>query len=562
VPLRARFRLSIHAFRISGANGSLRLVQLARLASVTGRWAYTVTLAVFAYRSAGAGGVALAALVRLGPAAAAAPFAGALIRRFRLDRLLLCSGVLRTIALAGVGAVVLLDGPSWAVYALAGVESALSTVIRPAQNSLLPTLSRTPEELTSNNLALSVIESCGVFLGPLIGAALLHGTSIGIVFIAAASAYLVSALLLIPIRTPRQEPRADTASRKGFITEALAGARAVAGDKATRIVVVLCGAQNFVAGALNVLIVVTALQLLGLGQSGVGALTAAVGVGGVVGGALVFVRLRRGRHGADLALGLLLWGIPLVLLSLLSSQAAAFFLLAVVGIGVTVVDVASVTLLQRTARGDLLPHALGVLQTVFVASVAAGTLVAPVLVSALGIRGALLCTGAVLPVLSIALWSRLRRLDERPAANPALVALLAAIPIFAPLPEAVLEHLAASLEPLELAAGTTVFSEGDHGDGFYVIERGEVEVLIAGRRVRNLGAGDSFGEIALLRDVPRTATIATTSSVLLQRLDRARFIGTVAGDPASSNAADAVVGARLGMRTPWDLGAGSPGLAS
>ena len=219
------------------------------------------------------------------------------------------------------------------------------------------------------------------------------------------------------------------------------------------------------------LIVVTALQLLGLGQSGVGALTAAVGVGGVVGGALVFVRLRSGRHGADLALGLLLWGIPLVLLSLLSSQAAAFFLLAVVGIGVTVVDVASVTLLQRTARGDLLPHALGVLQTVFVASVAAGTLIAPVLVSTFGIRGALLCTGAILPVLSIALWSRLRRLDERPPANPALVALLAAIPIFAPLSEAVLEHLASALEPLEFTAGTTVFSEGDHGDGFYVIER-------------------------------------------------------------------------------------------
>ena len=125
-----------------------------------------------------------------------------------------------------------------------------------------------------------------------------------------------------------------------------------------------------------------------------------------------------------------------------------------------------------------------------------------------------------------------------------------------------LEHLAATLEPLELAEGATVFSEGDHGDGFYVIERGEVDVLIAGRRVRSLGPGDSFGEIALLRDVPRTATIATRTDVLLQRLDRARFIGTVAGDPASSNAADAVVGARLGMRTPWDLGAGSPGLAS
>ena len=563
MPLSARIRLSLRAFRVSGANRRLRLVQVARLASVTGRWAYTVTLAVFAYREAGAGGVALAAIVRLGPAAAAAPFAGALVRRARLDRLLLSAGLLRTAALAAAGAVVLAEGPTWAVYVLAGAESAVSTVIRPAQNSLLPELSRTPEELTSNNLALSVIESAGVFLGPLIGAALLHGTSIGFVFLSAAAAYLVSTLLLVPIRAASRATRqGETGPRPGFLAEATAGARAVAADRATRVVVLLCGAQNFVAGALNVLIVVTALRLLGMGQSGVGALTAAVGIGGVIGGALVFARLRSGRHGADLALGLFLWGVPLVVLALVSSETAAFFLLAIVGIGVTVVDVASITLLQRTARGDLLPHTLGVLQAVFVTSVAAGTLVAPLLVSSLGVRGALLVTGALLPILSLGLWRRLRSLDERPAAHPELVALLAAIPMFAPLPDPAVEHLASSLEEIDLPTGATVFAQGDYGDGFYVVEAGEVDIVIDGVHVRTLGAGESFGEIALLRDVPRTATVVSRTDVRLQRLERRRFIGTVTGDPASSNAADAVVGARLGIRTPWDVGAGSPGLAS
>src|SRR5262249_42508841 len=171
-----------------------------------------------------------------------------------------------------------------------------------------------------------------------------------------------------------------------------------------------------------------ALQRLGMGGAGVGALTAAVGIGGVIGGAFVFTRLRSGRHGADLALGLLLFGVPLVLLALVSSEAAAFLLLAVAGVGGTVLDVATVTLLRRTARGYLLPPALGVLQTVFVAGIATGSLPAPVLVSALGVRGALLVTGAVLPALSLALWRRLRVLDARPPAEPKLVELLAGIP--------------------------------------------------------------------------------------------------------------------------------------
>lgn len=544
-----RYRLSLGAFRVAGANPSLRLVQLARLASVTGRWAYTVTLAVYAYRLAGAGGVALAGIVRLGPAAAVAPFAGALINRASLGRLLLAGGLVRMLALVGAAVVVLGDGAASLVYACVAVESAVSTLMRPAQSSLLPGLSRTPAELTSTNLALSVIESAGVFLGPLVGAALLSGSSVGIVFLASAFAYLVSTLLLLPVRVPETTAVEVGGAQPGFPSAMAAGARAVAADPATRLVILLYGAQNLVAGALNVLIVVTALRLLGMGQSGVGALTAAVGIGGVLGGALAFSRLRRGRHGTDLRLGLLLWGIPLLLLPLVSSQGAALLLLGIVGIGVTVVDVAAITLLQRTARGELLPHALGLLQAVFVVSVATGTLLAPVLVSGLGVRGALLVTGAFLPVLAVVLARRVRRLDHQPAHDPALVALLVESPIFAPLPEASLEHLAESLTPVVLPRETVVFSQGDPGDGFYLIEEGTVEIVVDGGHVRDLGRGSSFGEIALLRNVPRTATVRTLTGVRLQRLERAPFLGTVTGNRSSADAADAVVGSQLGLRS-------------
>ena len=276
----------------------------------------------------------------------------------------------------------------------------------------------------------------------------------------------------------------------------------------------------------------------------------------MVGGGLVLVRVRRARHGSDLALGLLLWGVPLALLAVASSETAAFLLLAVVGIGVTVVDVSAVTLLQRAAQGELLAHALGLLQTVFVATVALGTLAAPLLVSAVGVRTALVVTGLPLPLLAAALWRRLRRLDDlgRPASPWAQ--LLAGTTIFAPLSHSARDRLAHSLRELELPPRTTVFAQCDPGEDFYVVAHGAVDVEVDGKKVKRLGRGDYFGEIALLRDVPRTATIRTVDDVKLLALDRDSFLATVTSNRGSADAADAVVGARLGFAGA--LGSWSP----
>jgi MFS family permease len=515
--------------------------------SVTGRWAYTVTLAVFAYRSGGAAGVAAAGIVRLGPATLVAPFTGALAARFSVDRLLLVGGAARTAALAVAAGLVVAGQPAWQVYLCVAAESACSTALRPLQNSLLPGLARTPEELISATLALSVIESVGVLIGPLLAAVLLQDASFGAVFAAAAASYFVSLFLLLPVRAKGVEPIGPLVRPDGVVTSALDGLRVVAANRESGTVLLLYGAQNFVAGALNVLIVVTALHLLGLGQSSVGALTAAIGVGGVVGGGLVLARVGRERYGSDLALGLVLWGIPLVLLALVSSETAAFLLLAVVGIGVTVVDVSAVTLLQRAAQGELLAHALGLLQAIFVGTVALGTLAAPLLVSAVGARKALLLTGIPLPLLAAALWRHLRRLDEGEHPGSPWAQLLAETTIFASLSSLAREQLARSLSDRALPPHTVVFAQGDRGDDFYLIEEGEVDVEIDDARVRTLGPGDYFGEIALLRDVPRTATIRTVGEVRLLALDRESFLGTVANNRGSGDAAEAVVGARLGF---------------
>jgi predicted MFS family arabinose efflux permease len=517
------------------------------LASVTGRWAYTITLAVYAYRLSGAGGVALAGIARLVPAALVSPFAGALIQRAQMRHVLLRAGLGRTLALAGAGLVVLADDPSWLVFALVVVEATLSTLLRPAQNSILPAIAQTPQELTSTNLALSVIESAGVFLGPLIGAVLLSEGSITLVFGAAAFAYLVSTVLLVSISVPDSAVGLPARSTS-FLEDVASGIGAVGRDAQTRLIVGLYGAQNLVAGALNVLIVLTALRVLDLGQSGVGVLTAAVGIGGVLGGALAFARLRRGRHGTDLGVGLLLWGAPLVALALVSSAPIAFVLLCIVGVGVTLVDVAAITLLQRIASGDLLPHALSLMEAVFVISVAAGTLLAPLLVSAVGVRGALIATGAFLPLLAAALARQVRRLDASTARDPQLVELLSEIPLFAPLSESTIEQLASSLDHVRRPVGALVFSQGDPGDGFYVVEEGQVEIVIDEKRVNTVGRGGYFGEIALLHDVPRTASVRALSEVRLQKLESAPFIAAVTGNVASTQAAAAVIGSRVGFR--------------
>jgi MFS family permease len=550
VPANGRLGVSVAAFRAVRSNRSLRLVQAARLASVTGRWAYTVSLAVFAYREGGAAGVAAAAIVRLAPAALAAPFAGALVHRFRSERVLLTGGLARAAFIGGAGALALHNSAAWTVYACVAVDSAVSAVLRPVQQSLLPRLARTPAELTSTNLALSVIESIGVLIGPLCGAVLLHAASIGFVFVAAAAAYLVSAVLLAAVSTAGSEPPVEIESASGvqIVREAVAGLHAVGRDRDVQVVLVLYGAENLVAGALNVLLVVTALRLLGLGQAGVGTFTAAIGAGGILGGAVVLSRLGRRAHGADLGVGLVLFGVPLLLLALFSSTVLALVLLGIVGVGVTVVDVAAVSLLQRALHGDLLAHAFGLLQALFVVTVGIGTVLAPVLVDLIGVRGALVAAGLPLPVLAAALWRRLRLLDAAVGPESEWEPLLAGTSIFAPVALPARERLAEQLRERSVGVGEEIVRQGDHGDEFFLIASGAFEVEVDGTTVTTLGPGDFFGEIALLRDVPRTATVRATSEGLLLALDRAPFLATVAGERGSASAAEAVVGSRLGMR--------------
>jgi len=547
--LRAQLFQPFLAFAQTFRNPNIRRLELAWAASVTGEWSSIVALSVFAYDAGGPAAVGLVVLIRTLPSAAAAPFAALLSDRFRRERVMVAADLVRALAVAGAAAAVLAQAPAGVVFALAGLVALVSTAFRPAQVALLPALARTPEELTSANVASTTIESVAFFAGPALGGLLLAATSTGVVFAAQAGTFLLSAFLVGRIRAEPGEAEAEPGDEaRGIVREALAGFRAIGTDSRLRLIVGLFAAQTFVAGALNVLIVVTALELLDLGESGVGLLTSADGVGGLLGAAAALVLVGRRRMASSFGVGLVLWGLPIALIGAWPTPAAALVLLAVVGIGNTVADVAGLTLLQRAVPDAVLARVFGILESLVLGAIALGAVVAPILVSGLGVRGALLAVGMFLPILTMLLWRPLRALDA--VAAPAGLELLRSQPIFAPLPAAVLERLASSLTPVSVTAGAEVFRQGDRGDLFYVVGRGEVEVLVDGRPSTRLGAGAGFGEIALLRDVPRTATVVATRDGELFTLERDEFIAAVTGHPASAEAADAIIAVRLGSLRP------------
>jgi MFS family permease len=522
----------------------LRRLELAWGGSIIGQWGYEVALAVFAYRAGGATAVGLVTLARLLPAALVAPFAALLGDRFPRRRVMVAADLGRAFAMGGAAAAVYAGAPATTVYALSVVTAVTGTAFAPAQSALLPSLARSPEELTAANATSTTLESVGFFVGPALGGLLLAFTSVGAVFALTAALFLWSALVLGRIRA---DSRGDSSVQvDSIIREALAGFRAILGERRLRLVVGLYGAQTLTAGIMRVLLVVTALQILGLGPSGVGFLNSAVGVGALLAILVLLTLIGSSRLGPVFGVGMLLWGVPLALLGLWPSVAAAVVCFGILGVGNTLVDVAGLTLLQRAAPDEVRARVFGVLESVFLGTIGIGAIVAPLLTSAFGSRGALIAAGVGLTVLAVLFWRPLSAADTGTPVPESELALLRNIPIFAPLPLLTLEQVASRLSRVRVRAGEVVFHEGDAGDRFYVIRGGEVTVTLPGRQPVELGPGDYFGEIALLRELPRTATVTARTEAELYALERDVFIAAVTGYAPSAEAADAVIASHLG----------------
>ena len=533
------------ALREVFANPALRRIELAWAASILGTWAYGIAVVVYAYDHGGATAVGVVGLARWLAAAVASPFAALLGDRYDRRWVMVLSDLARVVLIAGAAVAVWSSAPAVVIYVIAGMVGVAATAFRPAEAALVPTLARTPEELTAANVAASTIESIGIFGGPALGGLLLAATGPGTVFVVTAALLLWSAFLIsrvVPV-TKDKEAKREAVS---VVDELLAGFRTIARERRLRLLVGLFSAQTFVDGMLNVLIVVIALKLLDTGRAGVGFLNSAVGIGGLLGALAAAALVGRRRLAADFGLGIFIWGVPIALVAVWPNQVFALVLLGIVGIGNTLVDVSGMTLLQRAAPDDVLARVFGVLESILLLTVGLGALVAPLLLNWLGTRGALIVAGALLPAVVVPAWPRLNAIDRAARVPAERVELLRKSPIFAPLPEATLEQLADRLDEVRVVSGHEVVRQGEAGDRFYLVGTGTLDVAVDGRPVQHLGPGESFGEIALLRDVPRTATVTARSDAVLYTLDRGPFISAVTGFASSLSAAEAVIGMRLG----------------
>lgn len=542
--LQARLAESLQAFAAVFATRDLRRVELAFAGSELGQWLYLIALAVFAYDQGGAAAVGLVALVRTVPSAVGAPFAALLGDRFDRARVMLGATLIRVLTMAAAAAVAYYDASAVLVYVLVGLVTLASTAFRPAQAAALPGLARTPDELTAANLAASTIATLAGFVGPAVGGLLLAVTSVEIVFLITAFVFLWSALLVARVHAPAP-PRRPEATGAGIVREATAGFVAMGSEPGLRLLMSLYCAQALVGGAFNVLVVVAALDLLDLGEAGVGWLNAAFGIGGVLGAVVSLALLARRRLASDFMFGIVLWGLPLVFIGFWPDPALAFLLVGLVGVGETLVEVAGPTLLQRAVPNEVLARVFGALESLLITAVGVGGVLTPLLIELVGVRGTFVATGAILPLLAAVLWTRLTAIDLAHPAAVREVELLRRVPIFTSLPDGVVEQLAAKLVRIRVQRGEEIFAQGDRGDRFYVIADGTVDVAIDGSAVSVLGPGGYFGEIALVRDVPRTATVTAQSDVELYALERDDFIAAVTGYAPSAEAADAVIATRL-----------------
>ena len=556
-------RETFASLRTVGRNPPLRNVNLAFGGSVIGDWAYATAATVWAYQFGGVTAVGVWAVARYVLRALVTPFASALADRYPRTHVMVASDLVRAGLVAFAAAAVFWDWPAIVVFVLATLASVVGAPFRPAQMALMPTLARTPVELTAANAVASSLEAMAFFVGPAIGGLLITVLDVPAVFLLNALTFLWSAALVSRVdagasagltddeRAPAvSRPETDgaeiEATQKGALLGALAGFAAIWTNRDLRLVCTLYCAQTVVAGASAVFLVDIAADMLALGPQGVGYLDSMIGVGALIGGVVAVARASRGRLASDFGVGVILWSLPLVLIVVWPSLAVVLAAVALLGLANPIVDVNASTIIQRLTPDRIMGRVFGALESALIATMALGSLLMPVFIALIGLRGGLAVIGLGVGLLVVPAWRRLRAIDAS-LREPDGLAIIRATTIFAPLSPESLEALARKSVVVYAPAGLAIVSEGEAGDRFYVIESGRVRVTQGERVLREEGPGEVFGEIALLRDVPRTASVTALEDSVLRAVEREDFLAVVTGNADAQTAAEDIVTYRLPM---------------
>ena len=505
-----------------------------------GTW---VAVLVYAYNQGGAPLAGIAAALQLLPAAVFAPILSMAADRLRRD-LPLRFGYLGQSAAHGFVALAMLSGAHVVVViALAAVAATLVTVTRPAHGSLVPELATRPDEVTAANVVTATAEGVGVLAGPSIAGFILIAGDPGHVFLIMSGLALVAALLVFGVRGQPPLPYLAESTRK----RVLAGLQTIRTDRDLRAIVTVGASSFLLVGAFDVLGVILAVDVLGWGEAGAGALASAGGLGALIGAmsaaALVGRRLSRA-----LLLAVVVAALPLALLGWLSFAAVVLFLVASAGLQWT--ELITRTLLQRAAPASTLGRVLGVHEGLAAAALASGSLLVAGLFASAGPVTTFVVLGLVLPIACASSWSRIRKLERTTPPRLEEIGLLKKVPMFSRLSPLVLETLAGGMNTVILDNRTTVIREGDPGDSLYLVAEGEFTVEKDGKELARLGRGDVFGEIALLYDVPRTATVCSVGFGRLYTLGATEFLTSMGATGDAKKVAMGLADQRLDQQAP------------
>jgi hypothetical protein len=512
---------------------------------IAGDQALVVAILIIAFVQGGPFAVGLFGLVRIAPSIIAGPLIARPASRYPPTRLLLYVQLIRTIA-AVVAVAVILAG-SWlpALFVVNAIGATAGALVRPFQATALPSLARTPGELVAANLALATGEGLGAFGGPLLAGILVAVSGPPAAAVAATALFGLATLSMVglggsadDIAEAAAEQRAREAAAEHASGNALSGL--TAGLKVARqrpgAAALLAGlaSQVVTRGLMGAVITAASFDLLGLGEPGVGTLNAAWGLGSLIGAVAAVSLASRSKLGPAFAVSLVVWGLPLSLIGVVPLPVVAFAAMFVSGAGNATLDISGLTLLQRTVPSADRMAIFVLLEQVVGVGLGIGSILGPVLLFGLGDRGALIVAGTFTSIAALATWRRIRRVDADAIVPAEKVSILRSSPMFERLPMTALERLAESMRPVTYAPDTDIIREGEAGDTYMIIGSGRVEVTVTGHRVAELGPGHAFGEIALLRGVPRTATVRAIDRATIYEIPVCDFEEAISGPTSSA----------------------------
>ncbi len=508
--------------------------------SQTGDWLYGVALLVYVYdRTQSAAWVAAASIVRFLPVILLGPIGGVVADRFERRAVMMVADIVRAALMFVLAAIAAASGSVLAAILISMLSTVASTAYRPALAAMTPTV--VPEShLAAANSIVEAVGYAAIALGPAVGGVLLLLGSPILAFALNGITFLVSLLTLLAVRARSQASREEA---DGFLSQITEGLRAVSSSKPVTMLFLLLFGGTFLYGHELVLLVLVSQDRLGTGSEGVAFLMAAIGVGGILAVAFTARLNEASRPTPILLASAVLSAASLVVLSFVTSPGVAFLAMTLDGAGAIVLDVVTITMLQRVVAPEMLGRIFGLLGSVAVSGMVAGSLVAPAEVSLLGLEAALWVPSGFLVLVAMIAVGGLPRAEATVQAVQTELAprvqLLRDLRIFEGASGSQLERIARNMKEERVAIGTTIVREGEPADDFFVVAEGKLDVLAKGEAstintVNRLAEGDYFGEIGLLERLPRTATVRAKTDAAVYRIDGQAFLDAVTQAPVIS----------------------------